>query len=329
VSELLSSENERNLCEFLVTWSDRFPEVVEHFASNNWKLTQLLSDLGSSIARGSYRSSSIYMLFLMMVGVWKNPHAKALQDTLANILKNSIKDVEQQFSDALKIYDESIKDKNDPSKQAERNLVDALGRLSGLGASPDQESRKVVSAVLRFLDPSKYGTVDWRNWCILSNTDSTLLPSPLLNKLGDTVEKTKPVPIDTEHYLSYLDVIRSLARRCSLTPAQVDMALFAYSNELWHFPGYASRMHREKSLDKAAKIMSVVEEIVQEVSKLPGQRWRAIKFQQVMKGYAKSGDYLSMFEYAKNITKKGRPPVGAKKTLESEFSRIEQITRDP
>ena len=306
-----------------------FRYVLACFLPNNWKLTQLLSDLGSSIACGSSRSSSIYMLFLMMVGIWKNPHGKALQDTLANILKNSIKDVDQQFNDALKTYDESIKDNDDPSKEAERNLVDALGSLSGLGASPSQESRKVVSAVLRFLDPSKYGTVDWRNWCILSNTGSKLLTSPLLNKLGDTVEKTKTVPIDTEHYLSYLDAIRSLARRCGLTPAQVDMALFAYSNELWHFPGYASRMPDAKSLDKAARIMSVVEEIVQEVSRVPGQRWRATKFRDVMRGYAKSGDYLRMFQYASNVRKKGRSPVGAKKTLESEFSRIEQIVREP
>jgi hypothetical protein len=143
------------------------------------------------------------------------------------------------------------------------------------------------------------------------------------------VEKTKTVPIDTEHYLSYLDALRSLARRCGLTPAQVDMALFAYSNELWHFPGYASRMPDAKSLDKAARIMSVVEEIVQEVSKVPEQRWRATKFRDVMRGYAKSGDYLRMFQYASNVRKKGRPPVGAKKTLESEFSRIEQIVREP
>lgn len=269
------------------------------------------------------------MLFLMMVGAWKNPHGKALEDTLANILKNSVENVEKQFSDALKIYDESIRDMDDPSRQAEGKLVDAFGILSGLGASPDQESRKIVSAVLRFLDPSKYGTVDWRNWCILSNTGGKLLPSPLLNRLAETVEKSKTVAIDTKHYLSYLDVIRSLARRCGLTPAQVDMALFAYSSELWPFPGYASRMPSAKSLDKAAKIMSVVEEIVQEVSRLPGQRWRATKFGDVMKGYAESGDYLSMFRYASNVRKKGRPPVGAKKTLESEFSRIEQIVRDP
>ena len=143
------------------------------------------------------------------------------------------------------------------------------------------------------------------------------------------MEKTKTVPIDTEHYFSYLDAIRGLARRCSLTPAQVDMALFAYSNELWHFPGYASRTSDTRSLDKAARIMSVVEEIVQEVSKIPGQRGRATSFRDVMMGYAKSGDYLRMFQYASNVRKKGRPPVGAKKTLESEFSRIEQIVKEP
>ena len=49
------------------------------------------------------------------------------------------------------------------------------------------------------------------------------------------------------------------------------------------------------SLDKAARIMSVVEEIVQEVSNVPGQRGRATKFRDVIREYAKSGDYLRMF----------------------------------
>ena len=321
-------KDDKDLHSFMNTWFQRFPGKVELYAPDHWKLTQLLEDLGRNIVLGMCKHPSSYVLFLMMVGVWKNPHVDKLQDTLGNILKNSTETVQDTFDYVLQICKEHIKDESSPLKEAERRIIDTLGSLSGLGAS--QGGRAIVSAVLRFLDPSRYGTVDYRNWCILSNTGTDVFPSPLLEPLAKSVEGTRGVPIDTEHYQQYLSVIRTLGRKCNLTPAQVDMALFAFSDELWPFVREQSHsLSLATSSDKARRIMEVIDEVFQEVSKFPGQRQRALRFWKTMKSYERKGDCENMYRYVKNSIKKGSPPVGAKKTLESEFWRIEKIVRDP
>jgi len=322
-----STKNEKETCKLLQSWSERFPEKVELYAADHWKLTQLLEELGKNIAMGSCRHSSTYMLFLMMVAVWKNPHPGKLEKSLRNILTNSAVDVERTFNDGLEIYRQHVKDRSEPSMEDERKLIDTFGRLSGLGAS--EGGRAIVSAVLRFLDPFKYGTVDYRNWCILSNTGCTLPWSQPLKKLGKSVEETKRIPIDTVHYLEYLGCIRDLGKKCNLSPAEVDMALFAYSDEVWPFKReQVDSILLTKSADKARRIMVVIDEIFREVSKIPNQKKRAMKLWNVMKLYERSGDYQSMYRFAKNAIRKGGRPLGATKTLESEFPRIEQIARN-
>jgi len=324
---MLSAKRMEDLPQFLQTWSQRFPEKVKLYSADHWKLTQLLDDLGKNIAIGLCRQSGTYMLFLIMVAVWKNPHPRKLERTIGNILKNSVVDVERTFNDALQIYRQRIKGNTEPSLEDERKLVDTLGSLSGLGAL--EGGRAIVSAVLRFLDPSMYGTVDYRNWCILSNTGCNFPWMSPLKRLGNSVEDTKNIPIDTEHYLEYLGRIRDLGKKCNLTPTEVDMALFAYSDELWPFKKeQVGSPLVAKSVDKARRIMVVIDEIVQEVSKIPNQKRRATKLWKVMKLYERSGDYQSMYRFAKNAIRKGRRPLGATKTLESEFQRIEQIVEN-
>jgi len=324
---MLSTRNEKETCRLLLSWSQRFPEKVELYAADHWKLTQLVEELGKNIVMGSYRHSSTYMLFLIMVAVWKNPHTGKLEKTLSNILMNSAVDVERAFNDGLEMYRQHVKDKSEPSMEFERRLIDTFGRLYGLGAS--EGGRAIVSAVLRFLDPLKYGTVDYRNWCILSNTGCTLPWSRPLEKLGKSVEETKRIPIDTAHYLEYLSYIRDLGKKCNLSPAEVDMALFAYSDEIWPLKReQVDSVLLAKSVDKARRIMVVIDEIVREVSKIPNQKKRAMKLWKVMKQYERSGDYQSMYRFAENAIRKGGRPLGATKTLESEFWRIEQIVRN-
>lgn len=117
----------------------------------------------------------------------------------------------------------------------------------------------MASALLRFVHPDFYGTVDWRNWYVLSRPnnrrgDNNLLfkvfRKPLLEPLSNPSSSEEITPI---LYVEYLEVIRGLAERFAKrsdranrleiikeikgeypkrTPAEIDMALFSYS---WNF----------------------------------------------------------------------------------------------
>lgn len=316
----LPFDNEE-ICVFLRKWSKRFPVEIDTFNQGHWQLTQSLTDFGRDIVSGG-RSPSNCFAFLLLVGVWKNPHGKMLEDTISHIMMNPLEEVHQQFENALKIHKDFIQNTANPKREHDQIIIDTIGSLRGFGTT-EQGSRKMVSAVLRFLDPQKYGTVDWRNWCLLSNTGSDLFTSPLLEGQGSDVERTKDLSIDTGHYLQYLGQIRRLARECRMTPAEVDMALFAYSIQVWPFPG--AKTNSERSLEKSMRIMAVIDEIVDAVSTDPTRIRQALSLRNGMMTLAKEGRYREMVRYARNAISRGHAPPRAKKTLESEIGRIEEI----
>lgn len=113
----------------------------------------------------------------------------------------------------------------------------------------------IASAILRFVFPDKYGSVGWRNWFVLSHTkapggeQNKLFSQPLLKPLSEHRSSSE---IGISHYKVYLQVLRQLAeehpertsaaqsivvleellkRYPRRTPAEIDMALFAYSHK--------------------------------------------------------------------------------------------------
>jgi len=305
-----------------------FPERVEHYAKNHWALTQDLTHHGQEIANGTYTHSSMLMPFLLKVGIWKNPHDPDLQKTIANIARNNTRSIELTFAEALEIYRSRIKGIEEVPEDADRKLIDMFGKLTGFGRRTG--SRKMVSATIRFLDPTKYGTVDYRNWVILSNTEHQFLEEPLLRPLSPHIEESKRIEIDTEKYLTYLKTIRKLATTYGITPAEVDMALFAYSDEVIPF----SRenilpLARTKSDDKAFRMMQVIQEVVDSIESLGLHPYANILLSRV-KPLARRGDYEGIYNYCKRaISSKSRVDEMIEKrggkSLRKVFCKIEEI----
>lgn len=308
-------------------WKDKFPEKVERFAAGHWFLTNELEKFGEHIARSELSHPSMYMLFLFMVGVWKNPHSRELETTLANIAQNDSAQVGAIVSEGLSIWREKVVNATQPDPRSEAGMVEVLSQLSGFGRTTG--GRAMTSAFLRFLDSNRYGTVDYRNWVVLSNTQCNPFPKALLPPLAPTIRETSQIPIGTQQYLDYLRVIRELAQNQSMRPADIDMALFAYSDEIIPLSRGGRRdVQGAVSHDKAMRIMKVVDEIAESVSKVHGQGSRARRFREIMSSHARVGNYMRMYEFAKNAMAKASPPAGATKTLETEFSRIEAIVKD-
>jgi len=134
------------------------------------------------------------------------------------------------------------------SKRSESEKIWELTRLEQVGVP-------MASAILRFVWSDSYGTVDWRNWYVLSNImnrvgkENDVFNKPLLSSLS-SVKRYSSSGITVNRYREYLRVIRSLAEKypnrteggkklpiiselvrdySKRTPAETDMALFSYS----------------------------------------------------------------------------------------------------
>lgn len=313
---------------FLTKYWRIFPERVEKYAEDHWALTQDIADHGRKIVNRVYSHSSMYMLFLLKVGIWKKPHGKGLRDTVMNIARNSLESVEAAFRIALGIYHRSVKDKPKVSTEADRKLIDTFGKLKGFGAKSG--SRKMVSAILRFLDPDKYGTIDYRNWAILSNTGGKFLDDPLLPPLAESLNESRNVDIGTQNYLHYLKIIRKLAKDYGYSPAEVDMALFAYSDEIVPLgrEPILTPLPKEAK-DKAQRMMEVIEEVAESAGSLGFPRQARILLHNV-KPKVRTGNYEGIYRYCRNAIR-ARPDMDAKleklggKSLRSQFYKIQQI----
>ena len=314
---------------FIAKYFRLFPERVERYAKDHWMLTQELIEHGKRIVNKTYTHPSMLVLFLLKVGVWKNPHGVELEKTIANIASNRIEDIKSVFDDGLSIYWSTIKDKEEPSEYDDGRLIDTFGKLKGFGRKT--ESRKMTSAVLRFLDPTKYGTVDYRNWCILSNTEFMFLDKPLLEPLANTWKESKNIDIDTRKYLAYLKAIRKLGRKYGFTPAEVDMALFAYSDEIIPLKRESS-LTTSKSKEKAHAMMKIVQEVADSARKVgfPHQAERLIN---MIKPLVREGRYEDIYRLCIKIVS-SRPDMDEKierrggKSLRSQLPRIKEIYED-
>ena len=315
---------------FLAKYSRLFPERVERYAKDHWMLTQELIEHGRRIVNKTYTHPSMFVLFLLKVGVWKNPHGEELKRTISNIASNKIEDVKRVFEEGLSIYWSAIRGKKELSEYDDSRLIDTFGRLKGFGGKTG--SRKMTSAILRFLEPSKYGTVDYRNWCILSNTEFMFLDKPLLEPLASTWEESKAINIDTRRYLAYLKNIRKLSRKYGFTPAEVDMALFAYSDEIIplkrELPLTTSESDK-KALEKAHEMMKIIQEVADSVRKV-GLPHQAETLIDAIDPLAMKGKYAEIYNLCVKMVS-SRPDIDEEierrggKSLRNQLNRIKEI----
>jgi len=314
------------LRNFFKKYSRLYPERVERYAKDHWLLTKDLVEHGQRIVNKKYTHPSMFVLFLLKVGVWKNPHGKELQKTIRNIAHNSFEEIKNSFEEGLSIYWNYIRIKEEPSEYDENRFIDAFGRLKGFGK--ETGSRKMTSAILRFLDPGRYGTVDYRNWIILSNTEFRFFDSPMLEPLADTIEESKHVSIDTQKYLCYLKVIRRLAKEHEITPADVDMALFAYSDEVIPLSREISTIIL-RSKKKALAMMKIIQEVADSAAEVGFPRQAKILLD-IIKPLVEEGDFEAIYQKCLKISRK-RPDIDYKiekrggKSLRTQLPKLKEI----
>jgi predicted transcriptional regulator len=154
------------------------------------------------------------------------------------------------------------------------------------------------------------------------------LDKPLLEPLASTLEESKRVNIDTQKYLDYLKTIRKIAKENGITPAEVDMALFAYSDEVVPL-SRDSMQTLPKSLEKALKMMNIVREVAESARKV-GYPRQATKLLNAIEPLVEKEDYEGIYKMCINITA-ARPDMDEKierqggKSLRSQLHRIKEV----
>ncbi|MHA1381272.1 MAG: hypothetical protein ACTSRG_23135 [Candidatus Helarchaeota archaeon] len=327
--EKLNLNNKSKLKKVLQYYLNLYPEKVDKFAPNHWTLTKELIKDGQNIINNKYNHESMLFLFLLKVGIWKNPHGRKMIGTITNIVKNKVNEIKLIFSNALDFYNNKIRGKDSINIEVEKIFIDFFGNIKGYGRTG---ARKLTSAILRFLDPSRYGTVDYRNWCILSNTGGQYFIKPLLESKGDSIQESMEQTISTDDFMNYLQMIRKLGIICNMSPAEIDMALFSFSDTIKPLNIDNKYLGNIKmgNHEKAQKILEIIKNITRgAMNGTP--HWvygAALGLQREMEKHAENGDAKRMYDRCRTLLggKVGKylQDIG-KNSIESEFSKIERI----
>jgi hypothetical protein len=302
---------------------------LETYFPGQWAFTQRLETQGRVIRRREVTDPVSRMLFLAEVAAWKQPFENQAPVLIRHVTQNPYEHINGALESALTNLDHSH----------DAPAVDAVGALHGFGRSDG--SRKIASAVLRFLEPTRFGTVDYRNWCLLSNTGGTFFRAPLLEPLAPSIEAAKSLPISTSQYIGYLHVLRNLAAENGLTPAEIDMALFAYSHEvrpLSYRP--VTRITAESQPQdtgpvlKFQRMLAVLQEVIED-NKRRGAGGYARKLEQyVAKVRAGGQDPAALIRLCRTLVM-ARPDVGRTlalkrtKTIEEILPELDRIYHEP
>jgi hypothetical protein len=218
---MLDEHDRTKLVESFSLWPERLrwyghPETEPDFTI---RIEQLGGAIRSCLEKGYFDPASLRH-FLVQVGYWKMPHELASHESNVNL--NS----ESQIVDTFKSLASSLQDED---------RIEACTRLHGFGDVTGQT--RMASAILRFLWPEQYGVIDWRNWAVLSNCEFQFLSAPLLPTIADSRFDLRKVLYDVPKFLAYLSVLRGLLTALNFKRvADVDLALYSYSAEVWKFP---------------------------------------------------------------------------------------------
>jgi len=271
---------------FIKKYHAEFPKIIERYHPDHWELTQELEQLGSTVLPTYDRQQ--FRTFLLLVYLWKNPHGSALRTALLHTIRNNryaIDRASRQVRIGL-------------INQDDVGAVAAFSHMVGFGK---HRRTPMISAVLRFLAPDRYGTVDYRNWSVLSNTQHSFFDSPLVKPLAPTFLESKRQAIDSSMYLDYLKIIRTLAVQCNVRPADVDMALFAFSDRvrslqaIFYGPHHFGRAKRH-----AVRMLAHIWLIIETAWGVGLGGPAEILLERAL-GYAVLGDFLGLYRECKRM----------------------------
>lgn len=218
---MLSKQDRENLLESFKLWPERLapyghPEREPDFTIG---MEQLGASVRDSMERRHFEPASLRH-FLIQVGYWKMP--RQLASHQSNVNRNT-------ESDILRTFDMLAQTSEDAKR------IEICTGVWGFGKGTKQT--RMASAILRFLWPDKYGVIDWRNWAVLSNCEHTFLSEPFLPTIGGSRTDLRSAVYDVPMYLAYLNVLRGILSNLNLERvADVDLALYSYSAEIWPFP---------------------------------------------------------------------------------------------
>jgi hypothetical protein len=217
---MLDERDQTKLVESFKLWPERLkwyghPEIEQEFTT---RIEQLGRAIRSRIEQGDFDPASLRD-FLVQVGYWKMPHELASHQS--NVNRNS----ESQIVDTFKSLASTFHD---------RDRIQTCTRLHGFGDVTGQT--RMASAILRFLWPEQYGVIDWRNWAVLSNCEFEFLSVPLVPAIASSRADLRKALYDVQKFLTYLNVLRGLQTALNFSRvADVDLALYSYSAEIWAF----------------------------------------------------------------------------------------------
>lgn len=224
---MLTESDRQRILDAYKVW----PQLIGPYSHPNEEpgYTERLEQFGEDIRnRGEAALTDAPRLrkFLIDVGVWKMPRDR--EQHQAHVSRNTDESIRTAFGSLLTAY-------VDPAMDADRRRVAACTSLVGFGHRTGQT--RMASTALRFIWPEEYGVIDWRNWAVLSNCEHPFLSVRCLPMLADTRRGLKVALYDVERYLEYLAVLRRLGESLGLERmADVDLALYAYSAQVWPFP---------------------------------------------------------------------------------------------
>ena len=173
-------------------------------------------------------SVNFAMEFLLEVEKWKQ---MCLMSRIGNAVRNSPEEIWTSLLSAS-------------TAGSDVEAFRPIMNLIGFGRSPDpktgQRRAKQASAVLRFLDPKRWGVVDWRNAAILAlyeRNDYNATRTIARTREDDPDDYRDLFEIIDENAASvYQEEYRNLISPRLPRAADVDMALFGVSLEAWPLP---------------------------------------------------------------------------------------------
>ena len=170
---------------------DEIRQALKEYETSEGAIDRPLFDrLGARIRQQGYVGPDD----LYLIAFWKSTPAGALKHARGALLENTPSEIEDISRRALEPV------AKDDTADAAAKAVEELDKLHHVGIP-------IASAILAFCNPDRFGAIDPNAWKALGWPDDDSDWEP-----GD--------------YGRYVIRIRELARKCGLTPREVDSALY-------------------------------------------------------------------------------------------------------
>lgn len=193
------------LKQFQMKWEDRPIEYLDE--SENWQddSDPLFGSISDAIRSRDYELS---VAELMRISQWKLQSSR----NDSNIQKNSNEEVTQQFQSAI-------------AASTDKEAIDELTELSGIGVP-------MASTVLTVAKPSHYAIIDYRAFRGLTGAKPEIVNSPQYGDYAVFLEHFRTYHKSSKAYEYYMSHVREIAESEGLLARQVDMALWAFDEEM-------------------------------------------------------------------------------------------------